>query len=380
MIELRKFWFIAFISCWCGLAAAASRPIPAAPALDASSYLLTDFHSGLELVARNADERVEPASITKIMTAYVVYRALADGSISPDDQVLVSKKAWQMGGSRMFIEVDTEVSVDELLKGLTIQSGNDAAIALAEHVAGSEDGMVALMNEQAERLGLGDSHFANVTGLPAEGHYMSARDITVLVKALIREFPDWYRLYSQKSFEYNDIKQDNRNRLLWLDKSVDGVKTGHTDSAGYCLVSSAERDGMRLISVVLGTKSDNARTSQSRTLINYGYRFYETRRIYTADEPLTKAKIWKGDQDTVQLGLERDMYVTFPRGQYNRLDAKLDRQRTIEAPIPAGASLGEVKVSLGDKVLTTQPLIATHGVEEGGFFRNIVDSILLWWE
>ncbi|CAG0906969.1 unnamed protein product, partial [Cyprideis torosa] len=377
MIEVRSIWLLALFYLASTVTFAAARPIPKPPALQASGYLLADFNSGAILAEDNAHQQIEPASITKIMTAYVVYRALAEGSISESDQVLVSKKAWQMEGSRMFIEVDTQVGVADLLKGLAIQSGNDAAVALAEHVAGSEEGMVVLMNRQAQRLGMTESYFANVTGLPAEGHVMSATDIMILVKALITEFPDRYKLYSEKSFKYNEIKQDNRNRLLWLDKSVDGVKTGHTESAGYCLVSSAEREGMRLIAVVLGTQSDNARTSQSRTLINYGYRFYETRRLYPADESLADARVWKGQADNVKLGLEKDLYVTFPRGQYDQLDAKLDRQRIIEAPIPVGASLGEVTVSLDDEVLTSRPLIAMQGVEEGGFFRNIVDSVLL---
>lgn len=380
MFEVRKVWLLLVLLTWSAAVLSASRPMPKPPILKASSYVLTDFHSEAVLAEHEANTRVEPASITKIMTAYVIYRALSEGSIAKDDMVLVSEKAWKMGGSRMFIEVDTQVSVGDLLQGLTIQSGNDAAVALAEHVAGSEEAFVGLMNEQAVRLGMKNSHFENVTGLPADGHYMTAWDIVTLVKTVINEFPDWYRLYSQKSYKYNEIEQNNRNRLLWLDKSVDGVKTGHTDSAGFCLVSSAERDGMRLIAVVLGTDSDNARTSQSRMLLNYGYRFYETRRIYSSDEPLTEAQIYKGEKDMISLGLENNLYVTFPRGQYDRLDAKLDRQRIIEAPVPAGASLGEVRISLDGNVLAERPLIATHGVEEGNVFRKFKDSILLWWE
>lgn len=380
MIAFRRFWFLSLLMLVATSTLAASRPIPKLPALQAKGYLLADYDSGVVIAERNADERIEPASITKIMTAYVIYKSMAEGSITKADQVVVSEKAWRMKGSRMFIEVGKQVSVADLLKGLTIQSGNDAAVALSEHVAGSEEGFVALMNEQAQRLDMDGTNFMNVTGLPDPEHYTTARDILVLVKALINEFPEHYSLYSEKSFKFNDIKQDNRNRLLWLDSTVDGVKTGHTDSAGYCLVASAERNGMRLISVVLGADSDNARTTQSRTLINYGYRFYETRKLYESGKVIADAQIWKGAQDKIQLGLEQDLHITFPRGQYDRLDAKLDRQRIIEAPVPEGASLGEMTVSLDGKTLAVRPLIAIQGVEEGGFFQQIVDSIQLWLE
>ncbi len=359
------------------VAHAAPRPVPAPPVLKAKGYLLTDFHSGKVLVEHNADEQIEPASITKVMTAYVIYRALEDGTITMDDEVLISEKAWRMKGSRMFIEVNKKVPVHDLLKGLIIQSGNDAAVALAEHVAGSEEGFVELMNAEAKRLGMLDTHFTNATGWPDENHYTTARDIEKMVVATIRDYPDHYKMYKEKEYTYNDIKQNNRNRLLWLDKSVDGVKTGHTESAGYCLASSAEREGQRLIAVVLGTANDTARTSQSRSLLNYGFRFYETRKIYAPDTVVATAHVWKGDSDEVKLGVTDDFYITFPRGQYEHLNAKLDRERIIEAPVQAGTQLGEVKVMLGDKLIDSRPLVAINSVEEGGVFRRLIDSLML---
>lgn len=360
--------------------AGASIPIPQPPQLAADSYLLMDFHSGRVLAEKNADQRVEPASITKLMTAYVVMQALESGSISLNDKVQVSEKAWRTPGSRMFIEVGNRVSVENLMKGMIIQSGNDASVALAEYVAGTEEAFADLMNRFARRLGMKNSHFVNATGLPAEEHYVTARDIALLSQAIIREFPEHYALYSREEFTWNGIHQSNRNSLLYRDPSVDGLKTGHTDSAGYCLVTSALRDGMRLISVVMGTESEEARASASQSLLNWGYRFFETHKLYAAGNPLTEARVWKGAMEKVGLGLQRDMYVTIPRGSYDQLKAYMDVATTVVAPVSPQQALGEVKVELDGKTIAERRLHALAPVEEGGLWRRMVDSVLLWFE
>ncbi|MCP4979581.1 MAG: D-alanyl-D-alanine carboxypeptidase, partial [Gammaproteobacteria bacterium] len=278
---------------------AAAKPIPDPPTLKASSYFLVDFDSGRVLAEKNPDDHVEPASITKLMTAYLVDKAIADGDVSLDEMVTISEKAWRMKGSKMFVEVGKQVTVEELLKGLIIQSGNDASVALAEHIAGSESAFAGYMNHQAQLLGMTNTNFVNATGWPDENHYSSARDIAALTRVIIREFPESYRYYKEREYTFNKIRQFNRNRLLWRDETVDGVKTGHTEAAGFCLVASAERDEMRLISVVLGTDSDKARTQSSQSLLNYGFRFYETHKLYRDDEVLKTARIWYGDQEEV---------------------------------------------------------------------------------
>lgn len=366
-----------------GLAAvsqAAPLPIPAPPPLKASSYILIDFNSGQVLAQSKDDKRIEPASITKIMTAYLVFKELRAGTIKESDQVPISEKAWRMPGSRMFIEVGKRVSVDELLKGMIIDSGNDATVALAEHVAGSEEAFVALMNQEAQTLGLTGSHFANATGLPHPDHYMTARDIATLTRALIRDFPAYYKHFEGKKLVYDNISQRNRNRLLWRDPSVDGVKTGHTDAAGYCLVASGDRNGMRLISVVLGTDSDEARTRESEILLNYGFRFFETHHLYEAGQALAHARIWKGAQDQVPLGLTKDLYVTIPRGRYRQLKATMNLTTRIMAPAAKGQVLGTVDVTLGDTVEAKRPLIALQTVPEGGLVRRVMDSVRLWFQ
>jgi D-alanyl-D-alanine carboxypeptidase (penicillin-binding protein 5/6) len=309
-----------------------------------------------------------------------VFRELANGNIALGDMVSISEKAWRTPGSRMFVEVGKQVSVENLLRGMIIQSGNDATVALAEFIAGSEETFAALMNRHAEELGLTSSHFMNSTGLPDQDHYMSARDIARLAAVLIREFPDYYAWYSEKEFTWNDITQYNRNKLLWRDDSVDGVKTGHTDSAGYCLVTSAEKEGMRLITVVLGTKSENARAEASQALLNYGFRFFETHKLYDTGTALTNARVWKGDSENVQLGLDRPLYATIPRGQYNSLDASMTVDNRITAPVTAGQSLGMVLVRLGEEVIAEQPLVALQGVSEGSFWQRIVDEAMLYFE
>ncbi len=358
----------------------AATLIPATPKIKAKGYLLIDFNSGRVLAEKKSGQRLEPASLTKMLSAYVIDHELAKGNINLDDEVRISEKAWRMEGSRMFIEVGKKVSVEDLFKGVIIQSGNDATVALAEHVAGSEDAFVSLMNQHAAELGMLDSHFVNSTGLPHKDHYTTPRDLAKLAIALIRDYPTHYAWYSQKEFVYNDIKQYNRNRLLWRNKYVDGIKTGHTESAGYCLVASAERDGMRLISVVLGTRNDETRSSESQKLLTYGFRFFETHRLYKANEPLTTARVWKGAQEELSLGLNEDLYLTIPKGQYKKLEATMDLDARITAPIKQGQSFGSVNISLGDEQYAKRKLIALSPIESGGLFGNLVDEIKLLFE
>lgn len=361
-----------------GSLANAAMPVPAPPSFDATGFLLIDYDSGEVLAERNSDERIEPASITKIMTAYVVYSALKSGAISTEDEVLVSEKAWRTYGSRMFIEVGKRVKVADLLRGMIVQSGNDASVALAEHVAGTEEAFANMMNAQAQGLGMTATHYVNATGLPDEDHHTSARDIAALTRALIRDFPDYYKLYSEREYTYNGITQYNRNKLLWRDDSVDGVKTGHTESSGYSLVASAEREGMRLISVVLGTDSESARAKYSDALLSYGFRFFETHKLYAAGESLTEARVWKGAIETVPVGLETDLYVTIPRGQYESLKAAMELTPEVEAPVQAGETLGDVRVTLGDELVKEQTLVALSDVSLGGLWRRSVDAVKQW--
>jgi len=360
--------------------ALAATPIPKAPSVGAKGYLVEDFLSGQAIAEKNADQPLEPASITKLMSAYVIFREIRDGSLALEDKVRISEKAWRTPGSRMFVEVNTQVSVADLLKGMIIQSGNDATVALAEQVAGTEAGFAALMNHHAKELGLTHSHFVNSTGLPDKEHYTTARDIARIARALISEFPEYYQWYSEKQFTYNDITQYNRNKLLWRDESVDGLKTGHTDSAGYCLVTSAERDGMRLISVVLGTKSEEARADASQSLLNYGFRFFETHKLYDGGEKLTSARVWKGVSESVDLGLAETLYVTIPRGEYKNLAPSMKLQERIIAPISKGQTLGRVILQLDDKLISENDLVALQSVDEGSFWQRIVDEGLLYFE
>ena len=362
------------------MAQAAPSLIPSPPRLAASGYILMDYQSGQVLAESKAAERMEPASLTKMMTAYTVFHELKAGHISLDDMVRVSEKAWRMPGSRMFIEVGSQVSVEELLKGMIIQSGNDASVALAEFVAGSEDAFVPLMNAHAANLGLTSTHFVNSTGLPDPDHYTTPRDMARLAKALIGDFPDHYGWYSEEKYTYNNITQSNRNLLLYRDKSVDGVKTGHTESAGYCLVASAKRDEMRLISVVMGTNSEKARAQESQKLLNYGFRFFETHRLYAADEPLKQMRIWKGASEMLPLGLSDELYVTVPRGQYKDLKATLSVDKTIVAPASKGQAFGTVNINLGDEVLAQRPLVALQDVGEGSLWQQVLDHVMLMFQ
>lgn len=355
-------------------------PIPKAPSVSAKSYMLLDHNTGAVIAEKNADEANDPASITKLMTAYIVYGALKNGDIQLTDEVLISEKAWRAIGSRMFIEVNTSVTVDNLLQGLIVQSGNDASIALAEHIAGDEAAFADLMNNAAVNLGLTNSHFTNVTGLTHEQHFMTARDIALLSSAIVSEFPEQYKRYSQKEYTYNGITQHNRNKLLWRDPSVDGLKTGHTEAAKYCLASSAKRDDMRLISVVLGAPSVEARTANSQALLNYGFRFYESHKLYTAGQELLKKRVWYGEEEELALGVKDDVLITIPRGRYNDLNPFLEVSSRLEAPIAANQVVGKVRIKLGEEDYTEIDLVALKAMEEGGILRKITDYVLGYFE
>jgi len=356
---------------------AAGKPIPGAPALKADSFYLIDFDSGRVLAEKDADKKVDPASITKLMTAYLVDKAIESGDISLEEMVTISDKAWRMKGSKMFVEVGKKVSVEALLKGLIIQSGNDASVALAEHIAGTESAFAGYMNHEAKLLGMVNTQFKNATGWPAEGHYSTAKDIALLAIATIRDYPENYSHYKEREFTFNNIRQYNRNRLLWRDESVDGIKTGHTEAAGYCLVSSAKRDGMRLISVLLGATSDKGRTRQSQSLLNYGFRFYETHKLYTAGEVLKTMPIWYGDQDQVSMGVAKDIYITIPHGRYQSLNATMDIESEISVPIKSGQLLGMITVELEGEKLASEKIVSTHAVNKGNLLDWAMDSVML---
>ncbi|MBA1273499.1 D-alanyl-D-alanine carboxypeptidase family protein [Stutzerimonas azotifigens] len=374
----RRFLLPATLLLNSALASAAEPVMPAAPQLAAKSYVLMDAASGQVLVETNGDERLPPASLTKLMTAYIATLEINRGQIKESDMVRISEKAWRMGGSKMFIEVGKEVSVDDLLHGIIIQSGNDASVAIAEHIAGSEEGFADMMNSHAQRLGLSNTHFVNATGWPHAEHYSSASDMAKLARAIIYEDQAHYAIYAQKEFFWNGIKQPNRNLLLWRDKTVDGLKTGHTEEAGYCLVASAVRDGMRLIAVVFGTVSEQARAAEVQKLLTYGFRFFETRTFYKQGTELAQAQVWKGEQDKVKAGLAQDLTMTLPKGQLEKLAASMNINPQLTAPIAAGDVIGKVEVKLGDEVVQSTDLIALEAVEEGGLFRRLWDSLRLF--
>jgi serine-type D-Ala-D-Ala carboxypeptidase (penicillin-binding protein 5/6) len=359
---------------------AALPPMPAAPAVPARSHILVDFNSGEVLSEKDADARMDPASITKLMTAYAVFSELRKGRMALDELVTVSERAWRTGGSRTFIQVGTRVSIEDLIRGMIIQSGNDASVALAEHTAGTEAAFADLMNEYARRLGMVNTNFRNATGLPGEDHYSSARDIALLAAAIIREYPEFYQFYSEREFTYNNISQRNRNQMLWRDPTVDGMKTGMTDAAGYCLVSSAQRDGMRLISVLLGTTSAKARADATQSLLNWGFRFYESHRLYAAGETVTTARLWKGQLDTLNIGLLQDLWITLPRGRYELLQASLELQSPMIAPLTTEDTVGRLRVSFEDRAIAERELHPLAGSGEGDIMRRALHSLLLWFE
>lgn len=346
-----------------------------APDIKADSYLLVDFHSGVQLAEKNPDKRIEPASITKLMTAYVIYQELEKGSISLDDKVLISEKAWKMEGSRMFVEAGKKVPLNRMIKGLIVQSGNDAAIALAEHISGNEASFVEKMNQIAKEMGLNSTNFANPTGWPDPNHYTTARDIVTLTRHVIREYPEEYKLHSLKEYSYNGIKQYNRNKLLWRDPTVDGVKTGHTESAGYCLVASAARNDMRLISVILGAETEKARADYSQELLEFGFRLYETHKLYDKGSVLADARVWKGNKSTVPAGIMEDFYVTVEKGHYNQLKGLMELDGSLDAPIKRGDVVGTAIIKDGETIVNQVPLLALDAVDPGGFWSKVTDSV-----
>jgi D-alanyl-D-alanine carboxypeptidase (penicillin-binding protein 5/6) len=348
---------------------------PSAPNLDAKAYILIDAASGKILADKASDIKMAPASLTKLMSLYIISGALKNGSIHLDDKVRISKKAWQTDGSRMFVKVGDEVPVSDLLKGIIVASGNDATVAMAEFVAGTEDAFTNIMNAQAKALGMNNSNFLDSTGLPNPNHYSTARDLAILARALQKNFPDIYALFSEKWFSYQGIKQPNRNRLLWRYQYADGLKTGHTNEAGYCLVSSANKDGMRLISVIMGAPNDEARTEDSMRLLTFGFRFYETHKLYNAGTTLTNARIWKGVNKETALGITKDLYVTSPSGQYKNIKIQLVLDSPMKAPIKKGSTYGKINIVLNNQVLSSEPLIALNDNQVGGIWRRFTDSI-----
>jgi len=373
-----RFFFFLMLSSLFGLPVRAEDNLPAPPQVPVRAYVLEDFHSGEILAQDNADARMEPASITKLMTGYIVYKYLQEGRIKLTDPVSISEKAWRAEGSRMFVQVGSKIPLEDLIMGMDIQSGNDATIALAEYVAGTEEAFVELMNKEAARLGMNNTHFTNSPGLPNPNHYTTARDIATLLRAIIKQFPEDYKRYSVREYTYNNIRQQNRNRLLDLDNSVDGGKTGHTSSAGYCLAASAKRGDMRLISVVLGTKLEKQRVSATQALLNYGFTFYETQPVYEADKPLTTVRIWKGQSNQLPLGVIDSVYATVPKGKSQEVRSSFQVEPgKITAPVTRGAPFGTITVTRGDKTLMNTPLVALQDVPLAGFFGRLWDT--LWW-
>ncbi|MDA3920652.1 MAG: D-alanyl-D-alanine carboxypeptidase [Salinisphaera sp.] len=355
---------------------AASLPIPGPPSLGAKSYMLLDFNSGQTLAAKNPDKQIAPASITKLMTCYIVFDELKKGNLSEKDMVTVSKKAWEMHGSQMFLKVGNKVSVNELIQGLITQSGNDAAVALAEYIAGTESTFAQYMNQYAKQLGMTNSHFTDVNGLPAPDHHMSARDIATVLSATIRNFPKLYDQYfHQKEFTYAGIRQYNRNTLLWSDPRVDGGKTGHTDAAGYNLAVSAKADGMRVISVVTGTDSENARKNQAEALISYGFRFYQDGKLFDAGKEISQIHVWKGSETELPVVAHGPVWVAYPRGQKDSLATSAELPSNLTAPVKKGERLGTLAIKYNDKVLKEVPLYAGKSIAKGGYIRQAIDEV-----
>ena len=372
--------FLAFLALCCLSVLAQAQTLPQAPTIAAKSWLLLDYATGQALASYNPDDRVEPASLTKLMTAYVVLGALKEGKLTPTQAVPVSERAWKTPGSRMFIEPKKPVTVDELLRGMIVQSGNDACIALAEAVAGSEEAFAQMMNREAQRLGLKATRFANATGLPDPQHYSTARDLGALAAALIRDHPEHYPLYALREYTYNRITQANRNRLLWLDPAVDGVKTGHTENAGYCLVASAKRGPRRLLSVVMGAASDGMRTQESQKLLNFGFQFFDSVKLYGKDQEVSRLRVWKGAQNTVRAGFLEDFTLSLPKGMAENLKASLVSQQPLLAPVLKGQRIATLKLSLDDRPYGEYPVVALETVPVAGMIGRAWDAMRLWFE
>ena len=380
---MKTFFLLLILTCTISFSVSSSTPPPLPtpkinpPTINANSYLLIDFNSQKVLTSKNANILIEPASLTKMMTMYIVDNEIKTKKLKLTDKVTISKKAWRAPGSRMFVNVDSKVAVAELIKGIIIQSGNDASIAIAEHIAGSEESFASLMNSYAKHLGMKNTYFTNATGLPDNSHYTTATDLGILATALIRDFPNTYNIYAQKEYTYNGIKQRNRNKLLWHNSRVDGIKTGHTDSAGYCLVASAQNKNMRLISIVLGTKSEDSRTRETKKLLNWGFRFYETHKIYSANKPIQDIRVWMGNSKKVNIGLLEDLYVTIAQGSYSKLNISMQIPKIIKAPLAKETSIGTYRVMLNDEVLAQSPVVALQAVASGKLWSRVKDSIQL---
>lgn len=381
MMRTHSSWYFhltAAILLYASVTWAAPVIIPSPPELAASAYILVDAASGKVLVSHNVDQRLPPASLTKIMTSYIAAGEIKRNVVSLDDPVEISVKAWRMGGSKMYIREGTKVSFQDLLRGVIVQSGNDASVSVAEHIAGSEDAFADVMNQQATLINMKDTHFVNATGWPDEEHYTTTSDMATLAVALIRDYPDHYKMYAEKYFTYGNIRQPNRNSLLWRDNSVDGVKTGHTETAGYCLVASAKRDGMRLVSVIMGARSEASRAAASQKLLTYGFRYFETMQLYKAQEVLSTVRVWGGQEDTVRLGLLEAVVLTVPRGTREDLTASMDINSVIEAPLKIGQTLGKLTITQADTETFEVPIVALRSVAESGFFGGLWDAIHLF--
>ena len=366
-----------FLFCLSTLSFAVDLPTAPPPELAAKAWLLMDANSGQVLVEKEADRRIEPASLTKLMTAYLSFAAIKQGRLKLTDIVPISEKAWKTEGSRMFVEPNKPVTVDELLHGMIIQSGNDATVALAESIGGSEAGFVSMMNKEALRLGMTHTHFVTSTGLPNPQHYTTARDLSLIATAIIRDYPEFHPLYSIKEYRYNNITQPNRNRLLWSDPTVDGMKTGHTESAGFCLIASAHRGNRRLLSVVLGANSDALRAAESQRLLNYGFQFFDSVKLYAQNQTVTTLKVWKGSQSTIKAGFTRDVYLSVPRGRSTDLKNTLITRQPLLAPLSRGQTVGTLKVSLDNKIIAQYPIVALENVSVASFIGRAWDSIML---
>ena len=359
-------------------ALAAPRIIPAPPQLATEGHILLDAATGTVIIEENAEMRLPPASLTKIMTSYIIASEIQQGRISLDDLVPISVKAWKMEGSRMFIREGTEVKVADLIRGIVIQSGNDASVAMAEFIAGDEDAFADVMNQVAQKLGMTRTQFKNATGLPDEGHYTTAKDLSILARALIRDFPEHYKVYKEKYFSYNDIRQANRNSLLWRDDAVDGMKTGHTQAAGFCLVASAEKKDMRLVSVGMGATSERSRSTESQKLINYGFRYFESVKLYDGLESLRRVKVWGGLHESLDVGIEAPARLTIPTGARGALAAEVTLDPVIKAPVSQGQTLGLLRISLEGETLLERPVVALNGVDEAGLVSSLIDEVSLF--
>ena len=350
---------------------------PGPPQLDVKAFILIDAKTGKVLAEKNADERIEPASLTKMMTMYVASEAIVRGQITMNDQVLISHKAWKTDGSKMFVRVGERVPLNELIKGIIVQSGNDACVAMSEHVAGSESSFVEMMNQTAKQLGMNDTHFVDSTGLPNADHYSTARDLSTLSRALIYNFPDDYQWYKTKWYTYNNIRQPNRNRLLWRNKNIDGIKTGHTDACGYCIAASGQEDNMRLIAIVLGASSDKERADAGEQLLNYGFRFFETAQLYKGNQSLANVRVWQGQEKNIAIGVTQDLYLTVPKGQYKNLTVKVETPHVVKAPVTKNQEVGELVISLNNEPFMKLPLRALSECKVGGWWTRFKDSIAM---